>query len=262
MSTDQSPREDDRATILSLLQPHKRSLLFAFLCIVGESAADVAQPWPLKIVIDNVIGHKQSHGWLFKVIRHTVGLDAHHILLFACAAVGAIALLDALCSYGDKYLTTSVGQWVTHDLRRSLYAHVQRLSMSYHDHSKTGDLISRVTSDIDSVQTFIVQGLLGILVNILTLIFMIAVMFHMNWRFTLVALSVVPVLFAIVYTYTRRAKNSPGRSASTRARCFPWSRRCSGPCASSKHSRAKITRCPGWRASRWKQWRHRCEHAR
>lgn len=206
MSKDSTPREDARASILSLLAPHKRSLVFAFLCIVGESAADVAQPWPLKIVIDNVIGHKQSHGWLFKVIRHTVGLDAHNILLFACGAVGLIAIVDALCSYGDKYLTTSVGQWVTHDLRRSLYAHVQRLSMSYHDHSKTGDLISRVTSDIDAVQTFIVQGLLGILVNILTLLFMIAVMFHMNWRFTLVALAVVPVLFAIVYNYTRRAK--------------------------------------------------------
>ncbi len=198
----------NRTTILNLLRPHKRSLLLGFLCIMGESVADVLQPWPLKIVLDNVIGHRKSHGWLFALIQRFAGTEAHSILLVACGAVVAIALLDAFCSYGDKYLTTSVGQWVTHDLRSSLYAHVQRLSMSYHDTSKTGDLISRVTSDIDSIQSFIVQGLLGILVNILTLIFMIGVMFYLNWRFTLVALAVVPLLFAIVYSYTRRAKKA------------------------------------------------------
>ncbi len=198
----------NRTTILNLLRPHKRSLVLGFLCIMGESIADVLQPWPLKIVLDNVIGHRKSHGWLFALIKRFAGTEAHSILLVACGAVIAIALLDAFCSYGDKYLTTSVGQWVTHDLRRGLYAHVQRLSMSYHDTSKTGDLISRVTSDIDSIQSFIVQGLLGILVNILTLVFMIGVMFYLNWRFTLVALAVVPILFAIVYSYTRRVKKA------------------------------------------------------
>ncbi len=211
-ATSQQPAKlsgrESRMTILSLLRPHRRQLWLGFGCILGESVADVLQPWPLKIVIDNVIGHKKSHGWLYKVITDTVGSDAHHILLLACAAVMAIALLDALFSYGDKYLTTSVGQWVTHDLRRNLYAHVQKLSLAYHDHSKTGDLISRVTSDIDAIQTFIVQGLLGVLVNVLTLGLMIAVMFYVNWRFTLVALAVVPILFLIVYTYTRKAKKA------------------------------------------------------
>ena len=193
-------------TIMSLLRPHRRSLWLGFACILGESVADVLQPWPLKIVLDNVIGHRKSHGWLFKSITDTVGTSPHHILLLACAAVMVIAILDALFSYGDKYLTTSVGQWVTHDLRRNLYAHVQKLSLAYHDTTRTGDLISRVTSDIDAIQTFIVQGLLGVLVNVLTLVFMIGVMFYVNWRFTLVALGVVPILFFIVYSYTRKAK--------------------------------------------------------
>ena len=197
-----------RMTILSLLRPHRRQLWLGFACILGESAADVLQPWPLKIVLDNVIGHRRSHGWLYRDMTAAVGQDPHHLLLLACAAVMVIAVLDALFSFGDKYLTTSVGQWVTHDLRRNLYAHVQKLSLAYHDHSKTGDLISRVTSDIDSIQTFIVQGLLGVLVNVLTLVFMIVVMFYVNWRFTLVALAVVPILFLIVYSYTRKAKKA------------------------------------------------------
>ena len=95
-----------------------------------------------------------------------------------------------------------------HDLRRVLYHHIQRLSLAYHDHKSTGDLISTVTADIDSIQDFISQALLGILVNVLTLVGMLLVMFYLNWRFTLIALSVTPVLFVVVYTYTRRIKQA------------------------------------------------------
>src|SRR6202011_1720168 len=108
----------------------------------------------------------------------------------------------------EKYLTTSVGQWVMHDLRRTLYSHVQRMSLAYHDHKQTGDLISRVTSDIDAIQSFITSGLLGALVDTLTLVGMVGVMFYINWRFTLIALSVAPVLAAVVYRYTRRIKQA------------------------------------------------------
>ena len=119
-----------------------------------------------------------------------------------------IAVVGAIFSYAEKYLTTSVGQWVMHDLRRTLYSHVQRLSLSYHDHKQTGDLISRVTSDIDAVQSFLASGLLSAMVDVLTLLGMIAVMFYLNWRFTLIALSVSPALFLIVYSYTRRIKKA------------------------------------------------------
>src|SRR5262249_18599028 len=99
-------------------------------------------------------------------------------------------------------------QWVAHDLRRTLYNHIQRLSLAERDHTRTGDLISRVTDDIDSVQSFVNNSLLGILIDILTLVGMIAVMFYVNWRFTIIALSVVPLLFGVVYFLTRRIKEA------------------------------------------------------
>ncbi len=193
-------------SIWELLKPHQAQLWLGLVAITGESFADVLGPWPLKIVLDNVIGHKMSHGWLFRFIRRTAGTEPQQILLFACVAVLLIALLDALCTYGEKWVTTTVGQWVTHDLRRRLYTQVQRLSLAYHDQSKTGDLISRVTSDIDSIQTFIVSGLLSIIVDVATIVGMIGVMFYLNWRLMLIAMAVVPILFAIVYSYTRRVK--------------------------------------------------------
>jgi len=176
--------------------------------VIGEGAANLLEPWPLKIVLDDVFKTRQVHGWLNRLIYSTVGYDKIAILKFACIAVLAIAVLDAICSYAEKYLTTSVGQWVTHDLRRVLYSHIQRLSLAYHDHKQTGDLISRVTSDIDAIQSFITTGLLSTLINVITLVGMVTVMFYINWRFTLIALSVAPVLFMIVYTYTRRIKKA------------------------------------------------------
>jgi subfamily B ATP-binding cassette protein MsbA len=191
---------------MGLLRPHKRALWLGLLAISGESIADVLQPWPLKVVLDNVIAQKSQHGWLTHVIHRTFGANVMGILLAACVAVMAIALLDAVCTYGEKWVTTTVGQWVSHDLRRALYARVQRLSLSYHDQSKTGDLISRVTDDIDAIQSFIVSGLLSIVVDVATIVGMIGVMFYLSWKLTLIAMTVVPVLFTIVYVYTRKVK--------------------------------------------------------
>ncbi len=178
--------------------------------MLGETAADLLQPWPLKIVFDNVLKARSAHGhgWLNHILVNTIGTQPLQVLRAAAIAALVIAVLDAACSYTEKYLTTSVGQWVMHDLRLMLYSHVQRLSLAYHDHKQTGDLISRVTSDIDAIQSFIASGLLSSLVNSLTLVGMVVVMFYVNWRFTLIALSVAPVLFAVVFSYTRRIKKA------------------------------------------------------
>jgi subfamily B ATP-binding cassette protein MsbA len=195
-------------SIRELLRPHVTALTVGFVAVVGEGVANLLEPWPLKIVLDSVLRSHPLHGWLNHFIETTVGDDKLAILKFACAAVLGIAALDAVSSYTEKYLTTSVGQWVTHDLRRALYSRIQQLSLAYHDEKRSGDLISRVTSDIDAIQSFINTALLGALINLITLVGMIGVMLYLNWRFTLIALSVAPVLFLVVYTYTRRIKKA------------------------------------------------------
>ncbi len=191
-----------------LLRPHRAVLAVAFIAVLGEAVTDLLEPWPLKIVFDYVFGSKHMPAWMSGLIGATFGLDKVSILHFAVLAVIVIALAGALSAYAEKYLTTSVGQWVMHDLRRVLYHHIQRLSLAYHDHKPTGDLISTVTADIDSIQDFISQALLGMVVNVLTLVGMLLVMFYLNWRFTLIALSITPFLFIVVYTYTRRIKQA------------------------------------------------------
>src|SRR5882724_5076628 len=197
-----------RLSIRELLRPHVTALTVGFVAVVGEGVANLLEPWPLKIVLDSVLRSHPLHGWLNHFIETTVGDDKLAILKFACIAVLGIATLDAVSSYTEKYFTTSIGQWVTHDLRRTLYSRIQQLSLAYHDQKRSGDLISRVTSDIDAIQSFINTALLGTLINLITLVGMVGVMFYVNWRFTLIALSVAPVLFLVVYTYTRRIKKA------------------------------------------------------
>jgi subfamily B ATP-binding cassette protein MsbA len=202
------PSQRKSLRITDLLKPHYKILFVGLLAVIGEGIANLLGPWPLKIVLDNVLKSREIHGWLNRLIQSMVGQDRLAALKFAAAAVLVIALVDAACSYTEKYVTTSVGQWVMHDLRLMLYHRIQRLSLAYHDQSQTGDLLSRVTSDIDAIQSFITSGLLTALVNSITLVGMVAVMFYVNWRFTLIALSVAPVLFAVVFSYTRRIKKA------------------------------------------------------
>ena len=203
-----APPHPGKLRIIELIGPHWKALTLATVAVLGVALADILQPWPLKIVVDQIVQSKKLPDWLGGFVSRSFGQDPLAILNFAVAAVAAIAIVGAVSSYVEKYLTTSVSQWVSHDLRRTLYYHIQRLSLAEHDEARTGDLITRVTSDIDAIQSFITSALLGILISLLTLVGMIGVMFYLNWRFTLIALSVSPVLFLVVYYYTRRIKQA------------------------------------------------------
>jgi ATP-binding cassette, subfamily B, bacterial len=199
--------KQQKIRISDLLYPHWKTLTLAFIAVIGESVTDLLEPWPLKIVFDYVFGSKAMPEWLAGAVAW-LGNDKLAILNFAVLTVVGIAIFGAVSSYFENVLTTTVGQWVMHDLRRVVYHHIQRLSLSFHDQKRTGDLISRVTSDIDAIQSLISNALLGMLVNVLTLLGMILVMLYLSWTFTLIALLVAPALFFVVYRFTRRIKNA------------------------------------------------------
>jgi ATP-binding cassette, subfamily B, bacterial len=201
-------RPPSEAGIGPLIRSHGTTLLLAFLAAVAETVADVFQPWPIKLVIDNVIQGKTLSGWFGRTLVSVSGGGPAATINVAVAAVAVIAVVGAVGSYWEKYLTTSVSQWVGHDLRRQLYQQFQRLSLAEHSETHKGDLISRMTSDIGAIQDFITSALLGIVVNVLTLAGMVGVMLYYDWRFTLLSLSVAPALFFVVYVYTRRIKKA------------------------------------------------------
>jgi subfamily B ATP-binding cassette protein MsbA len=171
-----------------------------------ESSARLLEPWPLKVVFDHVLGSKPVPQLLDR--WPLIGGSPLVLLNVAGLAVIIIAVVGAVGSYGQKYLATAVGQHVMHDLRHMLYHHVQRLSLSFFEHRRTGDMVVRLTSDIDAAQDFIASVLLGMVMDLLTLVGMLGVMLYLDWQFTFLALATAPVLFVMVYRLTRRIKKA------------------------------------------------------
>jgi len=194
-------------SIAGLLRPHWIPMTLALLAVAGEAAASLLEPWPLKIVLDYLLQSRPLPGWMTPVAG-VLGGGTLAVLNLAVVAVAVIAIAGAISSYANTALTTNVGQWVMHDLRRTLYHHIHRLSLAEHDEKQTGDLVGRVTSDIESIQSFVTTALLGMVTNALTLAGIIGVMLYVNWRFTLISLSIAPVLFLVVYLFTRRIKKT------------------------------------------------------
>jgi ATP-binding cassette, subfamily B, bacterial len=191
-----------------LLRPHWKALAVAFVAVIVDGTADLFGPWPIKIALDYVVGSRPLPAWAAGPVIATFGEGKWAILRFATTAALSISALGAIASYTESYLTTRVGQWIMHDLRQELYHHIQGLSLSYYDRHKTGDLIGRLTNDVDAIQSFVSSSLLDMAVDVLTLGGMMAVMFYFNWHFTLIALAVAPLLFLEVYTLTSRIKQA------------------------------------------------------
>jgi subfamily B ATP-binding cassette protein MsbA len=196
-----------KLSLVRLLLPHWKACSLGILAVIVQTLTDLLQPWPLKIIVD-LVGEKPMPAWLAAWVTVIFGSDKLAVLNFVALAVVVIAVTSAVSSYIESVSMTTVGQWVTHDLRSTLYHQIQRLSLSYHDRSQTGDLISRVTSDIDTIQGFITSTLTDVMLDILLLISMLAVMTYIDWRFTVIALSVAPFMFIFVYKYSHRIKKA------------------------------------------------------
>lgn len=195
--------------IRELLRPYRGTLVIILLAMLVETAASLFSPWPLKIIIDNVVGgHKLPHtlgDFVRPLMEHGSKMQ---VAEFAALAFVLIAVLGAVANYIDNYYTESVGQRVAHDLRMRTYHHLQRLSLSYYDSHQTGALLSTITTDIQTIQGFASSSTLNILVDLLTIVSMLGLMFWLNWDFTLIALAVTPFLLFFISRFKKAVKKA------------------------------------------------------
>jgi ABC-type multidrug transport system fused ATPase/permease subunit len=195
--------------IRSLLRPYRISLVVILLAMLAQMAASVAAPWPLKIVLDNVVGeHKLPH-WLDSSLQPFMKTDTKmQIALAAAIAVLLFAVVGAIASYVSSYYTTSVGQWVGNDLRLRTYHHLQQLSLNYYSSHDMGTLLSTLTADVQTIQGFASSSTLGMLVDLLTIIAMLGIMFWLNWDFTLIAVAVTPFILLMISRFKKAVKKA------------------------------------------------------
>jgi ABC-type multidrug transport system fused ATPase/permease subunit len=192
-----------------LIRPYRRTLIGIFLAMLLETAMSLATPWPLKVILDSVVGRHKLTPWLERLVGPMPDDAARlHVAVLAALAFVAIAVIGAIASYIDNYYTESVGQWVAHDLRMRTYHHLQRLSLGYYSTHETGTILSTFTTDIQTIQGFASSSTLGIMVDLLTILCMLGLMFWLNWDFTLIAIAATPFLLLFVARFKKAVKSA------------------------------------------------------
>ena len=194
--------------VLDLIRPYRGWLTIVFIAMLVEIATGLAAPWPLKLVIDDALGNHHLPHWLEWAHDYGFGKHTLGVALFAGVATLAIAVVGAVAGYIDNYYTTSVGQWVANDLRLRIYEHLHRLSLRYYDHARVGTLVSTITSDVATIQDFASSSTLDIVIDLLTIIFMVGLMFWLEWDFTLIAVAFTPMLLLFVFRFKRAVKEA------------------------------------------------------
>jgi subfamily B ATP-binding cassette protein MsbA len=209
------PTEDGKLTgsdmgrlVARLLRPYRGWVAIILLATLIETAMSLAAPWPLKIIIDNVLGGHKPPLWLHDISKWIPGHSITRIAAVAAIASVIIAALGALASYIDNYYTENVGQWVANDLRLRVYDHLEHLSLAYYDTHQTATLLSTITDDIDTIQDFAASAALSILVDLLAIVGMLGLMFWLNWDFALVAVAVAPLLLLFIARFKKAVKKA------------------------------------------------------
>src|SRR6266404_2742731 len=190
------------AKFLPYLKAHRGQVIWALAQVFLIAGFELLKPWPLQIVIDYVLGGKPAPAG--GTLGELLSLPASALLLFACVAIIAVHFAAGALTLLHNYTTIRVGQNMVNDLRGDLYAHLQRLSLAYHSRQRVGDLLYRITADSFAVQTMIMNGVLPILSAMILLAGMLIVLFPMDPLLTLLALTIVPVLFGLIALFNRK----------------------------------------------------------
>lgn len=200
--------------IRDLLRPYRGQLLIVLAAMLVQAAVGLATPWPLKIIIDNVISNHALPRWSSWFASTLGSAGKMQIATMAAVFVILIAVVTAATGYVANYFIESVGQSVANDLRLRTYHHLQRLSLSWYRTHQIGTIVSTLTSDVATIQIFASQGIVHILIALLTIIGMLIVMVALRWDFALIAVALLPflVLFAsrvrtAIQTTTRRVRD-------------------------------------------------------
>lgn len=186
------------------IRKQKTLLSLSFVGLLAETALHLLEPIPLKLVFDHIL-MPQSGARLD--LPFLTGLSPMVMLMVLTLGLVAIVALRAGAAYVSVVGMSLAATHVLTEVRGSLYSHIQRLSLSFHHKSKTGDLITRVTSDIERMREVTVMAVLPLLAHTLTLVGMVSVMAWLNWELAVIAIAVFPLFVYLTAQLTRKIRD-------------------------------------------------------
>ncbi|HVS42006.1 MAG TPA: ABC transporter ATP-binding protein [Candidatus Dormibacteraeota bacterium] len=191
----------------SYARPHLGALTAGICLRVGELLADLGQPWPLAIVVDIVIGGRRPGGPLGGVLS-AVGGSPGGLLALAVAGTAVLAGASALFDYLGDRVMNGAGQRMTAELRTDVFAHLERLPMSFHDRRSLGDLTSRLTIDTDRIQDALVDIFSTLIPGVLNVGGLLIAVLLVNWELGLVPAVTGALVAVVVLRYARVAREA------------------------------------------------------
>ncbi|HSF33946.1 MAG TPA: ABC transporter ATP-binding protein [Candidatus Tectomicrobia bacterium] len=201
----------DFLAVATRLAPYVRKrvgmLAWALACGLGYTLMRVLEPWPIKLIFDNVLLDHPLPSFLRPVLIAIVE-NRFLFLNLLMATIIVMAIARGFLYFHQQLLTSRAGHQIVADLRLGLYGHLQSLSFSFHDRRRTGDLLTRLTGDIQVLREIFTSLPLTLTGELCLMMSMAVVMFLMDWRLTLLALTILPCLAVFLRTYRRPMKEA------------------------------------------------------
>ena len=174
----------------------------SFLALLAETGVHLLEPWPLKFIFDEIIFKE------FQVENLRVPfldeLSVLNLLTLLVVALVIIAVLKGTMAYVSTAGMAVAATRIMSEIRSNLYSHIQSLSLSFHNKAKTGDLITRVTYDVERIREVTVVAALPLLANTLTMMGMLAVMMWLNVQLALIAIVIFPIFLMTTATMSKK----------------------------------------------------------
>ncbi len=177
--------------LVRYLSPYRWQVALAILVLMLASATQVVGPWLTQLIIDEAIPRG----------------DKEYLALLAVGFMAAI-LLGVVLQYAQAIITTWLGQSVMYDLRAEIFEKLQRIDLRYHDKNPVGRLMTRMTNDVETLNTLFSSGLVTVFGDIFMLTFIVIAMLRMNWQLALVSFSVLPLVFFAAFLFRAKIRRA------------------------------------------------------
>lgn len=178
--------------LLNYIRPYLGRMSLGAFCMVGHSIMSLLMVWLFGNFVDTLV-----------YLLMEEGLRPLHQAAFFMFLV---FVFKGIFYYGQEYLTVQAGQRAIRDLRNDTYSHVQDLSLGFYQQHNTGQIISRLTNDMNEIQQVIIKGTLGVFERALTLAGALGLLFYLHWRLALFIVLIVPPIVLLFHRFSRRIR--------------------------------------------------------
>ncbi|MEI7826068.1 MAG: ABC transporter ATP-binding protein, partial [Chlorobiaceae bacterium] len=175
--------------LLTYIKPYKTLVASAIAITIAGSFLGPLRPYLTKVAIDDYIVHGNLKG----------------LTIISMLLAGAI-LLDGIKQYITTWMTQIIGQKAVYDIRMDIFRHLQKLPARFYDRNPIGRLITRTTSDVESLNEMLSSGIITILGDLLQLFFIVVLMAWIDWQLTLIVLSILPVMIYATILFKNRVR--------------------------------------------------------